>query len=118
MWRVWYHFTGRQQKICGPSLNKLKADSVGFLPVSFILAETNVLALRRTRKKDITFFKCIFKLDDEDGLREKKTFMAECCELKRQIQAKLLEFGCAGEASYPDMVYPDCGCTAGKCPFD
>jgi hypothetical protein len=68
MWRVWYYFTGRQQKHCGgPSPKKLKADSVGFLPVCFILAETNVLALWRTRKKDIIFFKCIFKSDDEDG---------------------------------------------------
>jgi hypothetical protein len=60
-------------------------DSVGFLPVCFIFAETSVLALWRTRKKDIIFFKCIFKLDDEDSLREEKTFKAECCELKRKI---------------------------------
>jgi hypothetical protein len=78
---------------------KIKAGSLDFLPVCFILAETSVLVLRRTRKKDILFFKCIFKLDDEDDLREEKTFKAERWDLKRQIQAKLLELGCAGELS-------------------
>jgi hypothetical protein len=99
MWRVWYRFTGRKQKSCGPSPKKLKADSVGFQPVCFILAETNVLALRRTRKKDITFFKCSFKLDSEDGLREEKSFKAEYWELKRQLQDRLLELGCSGGLS-------------------
>jgi len=99
MWRVWYRFTGRKQKSYGPSPKKLKADSVGFQPACFILAETNVLALRRTRKKDITFFKCSFKLDGEDGLREEKSFKAEWWELKRQIQARLLELGCSGRLS-------------------
>ena len=99
MWRVWYRFTRRKQKSYGPSPKKLKDDSVGFQPVCFILAETNVLALRRTRTKDITFFKCSFKLDGEDGLREEKSFKAEYWELKRQIQARLLELGCSGRLS-------------------
>ena len=94
-------FHSQETKSCGPSPKKLKAYSVGFQPVCFILAETNVLALRRTRKKDITFFKCSFKLDGEDGLREEKSFKfkAEFWELKRQIQARLLELGCSGRLS-------------------
>ena len=60
MWCVWNRFTGK----------KLKPDSVGFQPVCFILSETSVLTLQRTRKKDKTFFKCIFKLDGEGGLTE------------------------------------------------
>ena len=78
---------------------KLKADSMGFQQVCFILAETNVLALRRTRQKDITFFKCSFKLDGEDGLREEISFKAEYWEVKRQLQARLLELGCSGGLS-------------------
>jgi hypothetical protein len=45
-------------------------------------------------------------MSPEYGLREEKTFKAECCELKRQIQAKLLELGFAGELSICGISLP------------
>ena len=94
MLQVWYHTTGRKPKV--PSRTKMvklknTQPLLGFIPVCYVLQGTNVLALRRLIKKDITFYNCIFDVDSNEN------FVMEFPKLEKKFHDKLIDLGCAGK---------------------